>query len=142
MAFIDLTKTIDSINREAFWNVFSRFGCPTYFIPILSLLHHKMTATVLINGTETEPFIIRAGMKQGCIIVPTLFTVYLRVVLFLLRDRLPCGVETDYRRSRRLFNLSRLKTKTKVTKTAVIYIQYGDDCAILAHIAEKASDKP
>ena len=76
-AFINLTKAFDSINREALWKVLSRFGCPAYSITILSLLHDKMTATVLINGTETEPFTIRTGVKQGRVIAPTLLTVYL-----------------------------------------------------------------
>ena len=95
-----------------------------------------MAATVLLNGTKSEVFTIRTGVKQGCVIVPTLFTIYLCAILFLLRDRLPHGVELDYRFDGRLFNLSRLKAKTKVTKTAVIDLQYADDCAILAHSAK------
>ena len=35
------------------------------------------------------------------------------------------------------FNPSRLKAKTKVRKTAVINLQYADDCAILSHTAEE-----
>ena len=97
IAFIALITAIDSINREAIWNVQSRFGCPTNFITILRLLHDKMTATVLINGTDTELFTMRRGVKQGCFIAPTLFTIYLCAILFLVRDRLPCGVEIDYR---------------------------------------------
>ena len=46
-------------------------------------------------------------------------------------------IELEYRLDRRLFNLSRLKAKTKVMKTAVIDLQYADDCAILAHSAEE-----
>ena len=136
MAFIDLTKAFDSINREVLWKVLSRFGCPANFITILRLLHDKMTATVLFNGTETEPFTIRTGVKQGCVIAPTLFAVYLCAILFVVRDRLPHGIELDYRLDGKLFNLRRLKAKTKVMKTAVIYLQYADDCAILVHSVE------
>ena len=46
-------------------------------------------------------------------------------------DLFPHGVEPDYRLDGRLFNLSRLKAKTKVMKTAVTDLQYADDCAIL-----------
>ena len=56
---------------------------------------------------------------------------------FLVRDRIPHGNERDYRIDGRLFNLSRLKTKTKVMKTAVIDLQYAEDCAILTHSAEE-----
>ena len=35
------------------------------------------------------------------------------------------------------FKLSRLKAKQNMTKTAVIDLQYADDCAILAHKTEE-----
>jgi len=76
-------------------------------------------------------------MKEGCVIAPTLFTIYLCAILFLVHDRLLCGVEIEYRLDGRLFNMSHLKAKTKVTKTAVIDHQYVDGCAILAHTAEE-----
>ena len=60
-----LTNAFDSINRETIWKVLSRFGCPANFITILRLFHDKMTATVLFNGTKTEPFTIRTGVKQS-----------------------------------------------------------------------------
>ena len=135
MAFIDLTKAFDSINREALWKVLSRFWCPANFITILRLLHDKMTATVLFNGTETEPFTIRTGVKQGC--VTALVTGYLCTNLVLVRGRLPIGVELDYRLDGRLFNLSHLKAKKEVMKLAVIDRQYADDCVILVHSAEE-----
>ena len=137
MAFIDLNKAFNSINREALWKVLSRFGCPVKFIIILRILHSKMTATVLFNRTDPEPFTIRTGIKQGCVIAPTPFTIYLCVILLFIRYQLPHGVEPDYRLDGRLFNLNRLKAKTKVMKTTVIDVQYADDCAILVHSADR-----
>ena len=74
---IDFPMAFDSINREALWKVLSISGSPASFTTLLRLLHDKMTATVLIKGTVTEPFTIRTGVKQGCFIAPTLFTIYL-----------------------------------------------------------------
>ena len=92
-------------------------------LPTLSQpIHDKITATVVINGTETAPFTFRTGVKQGYVIAPTLFTVYLVCAMpFLVRGRLPRRIETDYRLDGRLFNLSRLKAKIKVTTTAVVF---------------------
>ena len=45
-----------------------------------------MIATVLINVTETKSLTMRTGVRQGCVIVPT---------LFLVRDRLSRLVEID-----------------------------------------------
>ena len=74
-------------------------------------------------------------MKQGCVIAPTLFNVYLCAILF---ERLPCGLEIDYRLDSRLFKMGRrLKANIKVTNTAVIDLQCVGDCAIHTHTAEK-----
>ena len=126
----NMYKTTWMHPRSKHWHLFD-------FITILRLLHDNMTATVLFNGTETEPFTTRTGFKQGCVIAPTLFTFYLCAILFLVRDRLPHGVELDCRLDGRLFNLSRLKAKTKAMKTAVIDLQYADNRAIFAHSAEE-----
>ena len=139
--FVDLTKASDSIDCEALWKVLPIFACPSNFITIRRLLDYKMTATVLINGTKTEPFTVHTGMNQGCVIAPTLSIIYLCVILFFVRDRLPCGVEIDHLLDERLFSLSRLKAKTKVTTTVVMDLQYADDCAILAHTAEEPSTR-
>ena len=106
MAFIDPTKAFNPTNREALGTVLSRFGCPANFITILRLLHDKTTAIVLINEIETEPFTIRTGVTQGCVIAPTLFTSYLFAILFVFLDRLPRGAEIDYRLDGKLFNLT------------------------------------
>ena len=62
MACLDLNKASDSNDCEALWNVLPRFVCPSNIITILELLDDKTTATVLINGTKTEPFTIRTGV--------------------------------------------------------------------------------
>lgn len=45
-----------------------------------------------------------------------------------------CDVKIKYQLDRRLH---RFKTKTKVTKTTVIYLQYSDNCVIFAHSVEE-----
>ena len=126
MAFIDLPKAFDSISREALWKALSRFGCPANFITILRLLHDKMTATALINGTENKAFHRdEAGMRY-C--TNPLSYLPMCVPYSCPRDPLLREVENDYRLDGRLCNLSRLKANLKVMKTVVIDLQYADDC--------------
>lgn len=135
LAFIDLTKAFDSVNREALWTTLHRIGCPRKFINILRLLHDDMTATVLSGQFESTPFKIRTGVKQGCVLAPTLFTIYLTVTLALIKDQLPSGVDIQYRLDGKLFNLNRLKAKTKVTPKVIHDLQFADDCCVAAHTA-------
>jgi len=67
---------------------------------------------------------------------PRLFYIYLCAIFFLVRDCLLREVEIDYRLDWRLFNPSCLNAKTNMT-TAVIDLQYDDDCAIIADTAQQ-----
>ena len=137
MAFIDLTKAFDTVDRQALWSILLRYGCPDKYVRILRLLHDGMTATVLNNsGSLSEPFTVETGVKQGCIIAPTLFSVFIAFILHLIGKELPQGIPIWYRTDGRLFNLNRFKAKTKIRKTIIMELQYADDNAIAAHSAE------
>jgi len=132
MAFIDLTKAFDSVGRELLWKILSKAGCPEKFIKIMRLLHDDMTAVVISNGEATDSFGVNSGVKQGCVAAPTLFSIFIAAVLHLVRDKLPPGILMTYRMDGGIFNLSRLKAKTKTKVSSIIELQYADDNAICA----------
>uniref|UniRef100_A0A803TM72 ribonuclease H n=1 Tax=Anolis carolinensis TaxID=28377 RepID=A0A803TM72_ANOCA len=137
MAFIDLAKAFDTVNRSALWTILQKIGCPDKFVNILRLLHDDMMATVLdSNGSQSDPFKVESGVKQGCVIAPTLFSIFIAMILHLVDGKLPTGVEIIYRTDGKLLNLSRLRAKTKVTTKSVIELQYADDNVVCAHSEE------
>lgn len=71
-------------------------------------------------------------MKQGCVIEPTLFAIYISTILQLVEVQLPEGVQITYSFDFKLFNLSRLKARTKTLLTSVMELQYADNNAILS----------
>ncbi|XP_029643433.1 secreted RxLR effector protein 78-like [Octopus sinensis] len=86
LAFIDLSKTFDRVSRELLWDILAQYGCPDKFIRILKLLHDNMHARVQTDGGSSEPFKVTSGVKQGCIIAPTLFTIFIVTVLHIIQD--------------------------------------------------------
>lgn len=137
IAFIDLTKAFDSVNREALWKILALYGFPQKFIAILKLLYTDMMAAVIGNGSIGEPFPINTGVKQGCVIAPTLFSLYVATVMELVRDDLPPGIRITYRMDGKLFNLSRLKAGTRTSCAALVELQYADDNAVVAQTQEE-----
>ena len=69
MAFIDLTKAFDSVNRAALWQILGKFGCPEKFISIVRLLHDGMSARVPSSQAAGDPFEVHTDVKQGCVIL-------------------------------------------------------------------------
>eukprot|EP00061_Rhincodon_typus_P010458 g34769.t1 len=91
-----------------------------------------MEVMVKTVKSTNEPFPIGASVKLGCIIAPTLFSIYLAAMLHLTIDKLPAGVELTYRTCRKLFNICQLQAKTKVIPTSHIELQYADDVCLCA----------
>ena len=40
-----------------------------------------MKGTVQFNGSSSRPFDIRGGVKQGCVLAPTLFGIFFALLL-------------------------------------------------------------
>ena len=55
------------------WDVLSKFGCPPQFLAVLREFHDGMTAKVVMNGRESDPFMVNIGVKQGCVPAPVIF---------------------------------------------------------------------
>lgn len=135
MAFIDLTKAFDTVDRPTLWKVLKKIGCPEKLVTMIRILHDDMKASVLIDGDYTNEFDVKTGVKQGCVLAPTLFSIFLTAVLHLVRKNMPTGIRLRYRYDD-IFNIRRLKAKTKTTVMAVCELQYADDNAIVAHTEE------
>ena len=130
--FVDFKKAFDSVNREALWTVLGKFGCPGKFINIIKALYTGSTARVQSGGLTSEEFNIFTGVKQGCVLAPTLFSIYLTAIVKMAFDRNDEGIQFDYRLDGRLLNRSRFNAKSLVQRTAVKMLMFADDCALLA----------
>ena len=135
VAFIDLSKAFDTVDRQMLWRVLSKFGCPDKFVKMIRAFHSGMSATVFVGGEESDPFEVNVGVKQGCAMAPVLFNIFLAAAHLLFNQRLDSDVGTviTYRMDGSLFNLQRLRARTKVSHVRICELQYADDCALLAH---------
>ena len=132
MALIDLRKAFNSVNRETLWRTLAKYGCPEKFISILRPFHNGMSAWVIGSRGDSEAFKVQTGVKQGCVIAPTLFSIFIPAIFHLIQVRLPDGIEIIYRMDRGLFNLRKLKARTKTAITSLIELQYANDNCICA----------
>eukprot|EP00745_Piridium_sociabile_P040226 TRINITY_DN767_c0_g1_i3.p1 TRINITY_DN767_c0_g1~~TRINITY_DN767_c0_g1_i3.p1 ORF type:complete len:1045 (-),score=247.16 TRINITY_DN767_c0_g1_i3:182-3316(-) len=131
--FVDLTKAFDTVSREGLWVILSRLGCPPKFITIIRSFHDGMMARVIENGSMSDPFPVSNGVKQGCVLAPTLFSLLFATMLFAAMSQTDAGITIRYRTDGRFFDLRRLKTRTKVLEALVRDFLFADDCALAAH---------
>ena len=130
--FVDLTKAFDTVSRPGLWNILPRIGIPPKMVNMIRCFHDGMKAR-LVTGSEDDEFSVTNGVKQGCVLAPTLFSFLFSMMLLSAFQESDPGIEITHRTDGGVFNTQRLKAKTKVTKALVRDLLYADDCAIVAH---------
>ena len=88
VTFVDFSKVFDTVDRETLWKLLSRFRCPQTFLSVLCSFHDGMTASTRCGDGCSDPFGVGRGVKQGCLLVSMLFTIFLSIVLKSMPDEL------------------------------------------------------
>ena len=101
----------------------SKFECPDKFIKIAKQFHESMQASVKNNGEHSKPFPVTNGVKQGCVLVPAIFSIMFAAKLMARSMTVAtCASVLMVRR--------RLKTKAKVKMVIVRDLLFADNCVV------------
>ena len=132
ICFVDLRKAYDTVNREALWSILqSSYRIPTKLLAVIQAVHADSRAAVRAYGRVSEGFDVSCGVRQGCVLAPTLFNLYFDVVIRMSLDSHHMqnkGVGVAYLHDAKLVgNRRKLQFETLITD-----LEYADDMALLA----------
>lgn len=106
--FIDFSSAFDMIPRNSLFYKLCCSGLSRKLVMILQGLYSNTTSQVWDGSTISDPFTVSQGVKQGCLLSPVLFSLYLND----LHNHLPGGIS--------------------VAGTVVKVLLYADDIVLLA----------
>lgn len=133
VVFVDFTKAFDTVGRTGLWQLLRKYGCPDKFTSMIESLHTGMKAKVS-DGVETsDAFEVTNGVKQGCVLAPTLFSIFLSAMLDEAFRDLTDGVYIQSRQDADLFKVTHFKARTKSIQVLIRELLFADDSALLAH---------
>nr|KAG5690895.1 hypothetical protein BaRGS_028927 [Batillaria attramentaria] len=92
------------------------------FVNIIRQLYEDATCQVIHDGKLTEPFTVRTGVRQGCILSPTIFLMVVDWVMRQATDGKRTGIQWTF--SKQLEDLD-----------------FADDIALLSHKQQDAQEK-
>ena len=143
MVFVDFRKAFDTLDRRILRKVLKIFGCPQTLIDTTQQFHDGTRGKVIVGSQLSDDISVNLGTKQGCVLVPTLFTIFLTVVLTILHQEVQEGVYIRTRSDGKLFNLARVRAKIKSSRQLISALLFADDTALVAYKlphSQQASD--
>jgi len=111
VCYIDAMKAFDRVNRNCLWYKLLKLGVHGKFYSAVKSLYENNRSCVSVNGHFSEMFSVNSGVKQGCVLSPTLFSVFINDLVQDIND-LNCGIDID--------------------GTMVSLLLYADDIALMA----------
>ena len=133
VAFIDLTKAFDLVSCDGLLVLLLKIACPPKLFSVIRSFHTDTKATVQFDGSLSEPFTIRSGVKQGCVLAPTLFGIFFSMLLKHAFGSSTEGVYLHTRSDGNLFKPARLKAKRKVRRITIRDMLFANDAVVVAY---------
>ena len=85
-SFIDFKSAFDTIWQKALWKMLRSIGVENRLVNIIEKLYDETECAVVINGHITEWFKVTVGVRQGCLLSPILFNIFLEFVMDELKS--------------------------------------------------------
>ena len=79
--FVDFKKAFDKVCHAALWSTMKLYNINANLIKVIESLYSKATSAVYYNGSVGECFRTRVGVRQGCLLSPTLFNIFLERIM-------------------------------------------------------------
>ncbi|RUS71649.1 hypothetical protein EGW08_020589 [Elysia chlorotica] len=115
-------KAFDSVDREVIWKLMQYYGIPHKFINIIRRLYENSTCQVIHDGKLTDPFKVETGVRQGCLLSPTIFLIVIDWVMRASTTGTKTGIQWTF--ARQLEDLD-----------------FADDICLLSHRYQDAQAK-
>jgi len=91
--FADLSVAFDNVDRNTLWRVLREMNLEESLIKKIETIYEITEVMVKAEGKCTESFVTRRGVKQGCVLSPVLFNLYMAGIHAELKNRRIGGVE-------------------------------------------------
>ena len=120
--FVDYEKAFDSLDRDTLWKLLQHYGIPNKLISLIRNSYEDMACRVIHAGQLTDSFMVKTGVRQGCLLSPFLF---LLAIDWIMKKT------TKYRRNGIQWTpWSQLED-----------LDFADDLALLSHSHQQMQEK-
>ena len=134
-AFLDLEKAYDRVDRDAMWNVLRLYGIGSRLLRGVKSLYVGSKACVRVGNEVSEWFPVRVGLRQGCVMSPWLFNLYIDGVVREVNARvlgrglkLVDGTDNEWELNQLLFADDTVVVADSERKLCQLVTEFGRVC--------------
>lgn len=92
VGFIDYEKAFYSVDRETIWKLLRHYGVPNKLVNIIRNSYEHLACRVIHGGQLTEPFEVKTGVRQGCLLSPFLYLLAIDWIMKTATDNRRNGI--------------------------------------------------
>ena len=118
MCFIDYDKAFDCVDHNKLWKILKEMGIPDHLICLLRNLSAGQEATVRTGHGTIDWFQMGKGIRQGCILSPSLFNLHAEYIM-------------------RNAELEEVQAGIKIAGRNINNLRYADDTTLMAESEEE-----
>ena len=111
MCFLDASKAFDRVHHDLLFSKITERGIPHIIVRLLMYWYATQTFVIRWGSVTSESFTVSNGVRQGSILSPTFFNVYIDCLSL---------------------ELSQLKIGCMLNSTCINHLVYADDTVLLA----------
>ena len=94
---MDMKKAFDTVQHSVLFEKLLDRGVPHTYVRLLLVMYGKQYANVKWNGSQSENFQIKNGVKQGAVLSAILFCLYINNLFTILRkNRTGCWIRDQF----------------------------------------------
>ena len=116
--FLTYSRAFDCVDHNKLWNVLKEMGIPDYLTCLLRNLYAGQEAIVRTRHGRTDWFQIGKGVRQGCILSPSLFNLCAEYIM-------------------RKAGLEEAQAGIKTSRRNINSLRYADDTILMAESEEE-----